>query len=166
MTGPAVARTIGSMATHAQSSTQLVYDFTDGSREMRPLLGGKGSGIAEMTRVLGPDLVPAGFTITTEACGGYMTAGRRPPDGLAAEVDEALGRLEELARRPRPMPRHTTLAAAGRGHRDQPQAAAESRRRRGRRPDRRSEDPRRDDARPHLPADHHPRRDRPPRGGR
>ena len=39
---------------------------------MRELLGGKGSGIAEMTRVLGPGLVPAGFTITTEACVAYM----------------------------------------------------------------------------------------------
>jgi pyruvate,orthophosphate dikinase len=85
------------MATHAPISTQLVYDFADGSREMRALLVGKGSGIAEMTRVLGADLVPAGFTITTEARVAYMTADRTPPDGLAAEVDEALARLEEAA---------------------------------------------------------------------
>ena len=43
-------------------ATKWVYDFAEGSRDMRELLGGKGSGIAEMTRVLGPDLVPAGFT--------------------------------------------------------------------------------------------------------
>src|SRR3954468_7704319 len=79
------------------SATRYVYDFTEGSRDMRTLLGGKGAGIAEMTRVLGADLVPAGFTITTEACVAYMNAGRTPPDGLMAEVDEALGRLEELA---------------------------------------------------------------------
>ena len=85
------------MATHALPSTQLVYDFADGSREMRALLGGKGSGIAEMTRVLGADLVPAGFTITTEACVAYMEAGRTPPEGLSADVDEALGRLEAVA---------------------------------------------------------------------
>jgi pyruvate,orthophosphate dikinase len=77
------------MATHALPSTQLVYDFADGSREMRALLGGKGSGIAEMTRVLGADLVPAGFTITTEACVAYMEAGRTLPEGLSADVDEA-----------------------------------------------------------------------------
>ena len=62
-------------------ATKWVYDFAEGSREMRELLGGKGSGIAEMTRVLGPDLVPAGFTITTEACVAYMREGETP-DGL------------------------------------------------------------------------------------
>ncbi len=51
---------------------QLVYDFADGSREMRDLLGGKGANVAEMTRVLGAERVPAGFTITTEACVAYM----------------------------------------------------------------------------------------------
>jgi pyruvate,orthophosphate dikinase len=76
-------------------ATKWIYDFAEGSREMRNLLGGKGAGIAEMTRVLGPDVVPAGFTITTEACVEYMRRDRTPPDGLAAAVDEALGRLEE-----------------------------------------------------------------------
>jgi pyruvate, orthophosphate dikinase len=66
-----------------QERTQWVYDFAEGSREMRPLLGGKGASVAEMTRVLGPDRVPAGFTITTEACVAYMRAGRVEPDGLA-----------------------------------------------------------------------------------
>src|SRR5688500_12075851 len=56
--------------------TKLVYDFSEGSREMRDLLGGKGAGVAEMTRLLGPERVPAGFTITTEACVAYMEAGR------------------------------------------------------------------------------------------
>jgi pyruvate,orthophosphate dikinase len=64
---------------------------------MRGLLGGKGAGIAEMTRVLGPGLVPAGFTITTEACVAYMRNGRRAPDGLAGAVADALGRLEAAA---------------------------------------------------------------------
>ena len=44
---------------------------------MRDLLGGKGANVAEMTRVLGAERVPAGFTITTEACVAYMRAGRR-----------------------------------------------------------------------------------------
>src|ERR1700761_2963454 len=64
---------------------------------MRELLGGKGANVAEMTRVLGADRVPAGFTITTEACVEYMRAERTEPDGMAEEVAEALGRLEEQA---------------------------------------------------------------------
>src|SRR5436190_19654114 len=64
---------------------------------MRELLGGKGAGIAEMTRVLGAERVPAGFTITTEACVAYMREDRTPPEGLDDEVGEALRRLEEAA---------------------------------------------------------------------
>src|SRR5918995_1388353 len=79
------------------ADTQLVYDFTEGSRDMRELLGGKGANVAEMTRVLGPERVPAGFTITTEACVAYMEADGEFPDGLEDQVDEALGRLEEQA---------------------------------------------------------------------
>ena len=77
--------------------TQWVYDFTEGSRDMRELLGGKGANVAEMTRVLGEERVPAGFTITTEACVEYMKADQEEPEGLAEEVAEALGRLEERA---------------------------------------------------------------------
>ncbi len=61
---------------------------------MRVLLGGKGANVAEMTRVLGPERVPAGFTITTEACVSYMRTGRQEPEGMAQQVAEALGRLE------------------------------------------------------------------------
>src|SRR4051794_28082578 len=71
-----------------------VYDFEEGSRDMRDLLGGKGANVAEMTRVLGADRVPAGFTITTEACVAYMEA-QEEPEGMAEEVAEALKRLEE-----------------------------------------------------------------------
>ena len=74
-----------------------VYDFADGSRDMRELLGGKGANVAEMTRVLGPERVPAGFTITTEACVAYMRADRTEPEGLADEVAAALERLEQAA---------------------------------------------------------------------
>src|SRR4051794_7047814 len=72
-----------------------VYDFAEGSREMRDLLGGKGANVAEMTRILGAERVPAGFTITTEACVAYMKAGQQEPDALAEQVAEALQRLEE-----------------------------------------------------------------------
>src|SRR4029078_12480356 len=72
-----------------------VYDFAEGSKEMRELLGGKGGNVAEMTRVLGGDRVPAGFTITTEACVAYMKAGQEEPEGMADQVAEALERLQE-----------------------------------------------------------------------
>jgi len=73
-----------------------VYDFAEGSKDMRDLLGGKGANVAEMTRVLGPDRVPAGFTITTEACVAYMKSGHEP-EGLDEQVESALGRLENTA---------------------------------------------------------------------
>src|SRR3712207_4542407 len=76
------------------AETRWVYDFADGSRDMRELLGGKGANVAEMTRVLGADRVPAGFTITTEACVEYLRADAFP-DGLEEQVAEALRRLEE-----------------------------------------------------------------------
>ncbi len=81
----------------AAAATQLVYEFSEGSMNMRDLLGGKGANVAEMTRVLGADRVPAGFTITTEACVAYMEAGGEYPDGLQEQVDEALEHLEGQA---------------------------------------------------------------------
>ena len=72
--------------------THWVVDFKDGSRDMRELLGGKGANVAEMTRVLGPARVPAGFTITTEACVATMRDGAFPP-GMLDEVREALSEV-------------------------------------------------------------------------
>ena len=77
-------------------SERWVYDFAEGSRDMRDLLGGKGANVAEMTRVLGTERVPAGFTITTEASVAYTRSGEEP-DGLEDQVAAALGRLQELA---------------------------------------------------------------------
>ena len=57
-----------------------VYDFSAGNAEMRSLLGGKGAGLAEMTRIGVP--VPDGFTVTTEACVATMQAGDRWPSSL------------------------------------------------------------------------------------
>ncbi len=79
------------------TTTKWVYGFSEGSRDMRELLGGKGAGIAEMTRILGAELVPGGFTITTEACVAYMRAGETLPAGLEDQVGAALARLEEQA---------------------------------------------------------------------
>jgi pyruvate, orthophosphate dikinase len=77
-------------------ATTWVYAFSEGSREQRDLLGGKGANVAEMTRILGADRVPAGFTITTEACVAYLRTGGMP-DGLDEQVDAALAALEEQA---------------------------------------------------------------------
>jgi len=81
--------------TTAALATRYVYEFSEGSREMRDLLGGKGANVAEMTRILGVERVPAGFTITTAACVDYLAAGRDQPDGMAVQVAEALASLEE-----------------------------------------------------------------------
>src|SRR3954468_12532330 len=70
-----------------------VYAFSEGSADMRSLLGGKGAGLAEMTRIGVP--VPDGFTITTEACVATSQAGGTWPDGLAVQIDDALAALEE-----------------------------------------------------------------------
>jgi len=77
--GPAAAR-------------KWVYLFAEGSEAMRPLLGGKGAGVAEMTRAGMP--VPPGFTITTEACLAYFELGNQFPEGLNAQVSAALAQVE------------------------------------------------------------------------
>jgi pyruvate,orthophosphate dikinase len=74
---------------------RYVYAFDERSGGGRELLGGKGVGLAEMTALGVP--VPAGFTITTDACRAYMAAGNTVPDGLDAEIDEHVARLEEKA---------------------------------------------------------------------
>ncbi len=88
------------MSAHEQAAAaprKWVYDFAEGSSEMRTLLGGKGAGIAEMTRILGAERIPAGFTIATSACVEYMRAGRTVPAGLDEQVDLAIERLERRA---------------------------------------------------------------------
>jgi pyruvate, orthophosphate dikinase len=71
---------------------KLVYDFTEGNRDLKDLLGGKGANLAEMTNLGLP--VPPGFIITTDACRFYLQNGSIP-DGLADEVSEHLRKLEE-----------------------------------------------------------------------
>jgi pyruvate,orthophosphate dikinase len=72
---------------------KFVYDFQEGNKDMKNLLGGKGANLAEMTRMGLP--VPHGFTVTCEACNAYRAAGREFPDGMLDEVTEHLGTLEE-----------------------------------------------------------------------
>jgi pyruvate,orthophosphate dikinase len=71
---------------------KYVYDFAEGNRDMKDLLGGKGANLAEMTNLGLP--VPGGFTITTEACNVYLTEGAEPKE-LSAEVDTHLAALEK-----------------------------------------------------------------------
>jgi pyruvate,orthophosphate dikinase len=71
---------------------KFVYDFEEGNKEMKNLLGGKGANLAEMTRMGLP--VPHGFTVTCEACNAFRAAGRRFPDGVLEEVAGHLERLE------------------------------------------------------------------------
>ncbi|MFE7172893.1 pyruvate, phosphate dikinase [Streptomyces sp. NPDC057616] len=71
--------------------TKYVYAFAEGGRDMAALLGGKGAGLAEMTRIGLP--VPPGFTVTTEACKVYLNTGQEPPE-LAVEAAQALAGLE------------------------------------------------------------------------
>jgi pyruvate,orthophosphate dikinase len=71
---------------------KLVYDFTEGNKDLKDLLGGKGANLAEMTNLGLP--VPPGFIITTDACRYYLQHGS-VPDGLAAEVSEHLSQLEQ-----------------------------------------------------------------------
>jgi pyruvate, orthophosphate dikinase len=71
---------------------KLVYDFAEGSKDMKDLLGGKGANLAEMSNLGLP--VPPGFIITTDACRAYLEHGRSP-DGLDAEITEHLAGLEE-----------------------------------------------------------------------
>ncbi len=70
-----------------------VYLFTEGDASMRDLLGGKGAGVAEMTRTGVP--VPPGFTITTEACNEYYANGKQLPEGLWEQTLTALKDVEQ-----------------------------------------------------------------------
>ncbi|HET6877464.1 MAG TPA: pyruvate, phosphate dikinase [Jatrophihabitans sp.] len=74
------------------STSKYVYDFSEGHKDLKDLLGGKGANLAEMTNLKLP--VPPGFTITTEACRAYLKSGREP-DGLEREVSEHLAALEK-----------------------------------------------------------------------
>ena len=78
---------------------KYVYFFgngkAEGNGEMKQLLGGKGAGLAEMTRAKLP--VPAGFTITTEVCQLYYSNNKKYPAGLEKAVKENLQKLEKAA---------------------------------------------------------------------
>jgi len=73
---------------------KYVYLFSEGNKDMRELLGGKGANLAEMTHIGLP--VPQGFTISTEACTQYYEDGRKINDSIMAEVMEYVAKMEEI----------------------------------------------------------------------
>ena len=77
----------------AEKQGKMVYLFEEGRANMRSLLGGKGAGLAEMTRIGLP--VPPGMTITTEVCRQYYKVGNRFPDGLKEQMKEGLAAIEQ-----------------------------------------------------------------------
>ena len=75
-------------------SKKYVYLFSEGNKDMRNLLGGKGANLAEMTGLGLP--VPQGFTITTEACTQYYEDGRKINDEIQAQIMEYIVKMEEI----------------------------------------------------------------------
>ena len=73
---------------------KFVYLFTEGNKDMRNLLGGKGANLAEMTNIGLP--VPQGFTVTTEACTQYYNDGRQINDEIMAEIMHYVDVIQEL----------------------------------------------------------------------
>ena len=73
---------------------KYVYLFTEGSKDMRNLLGGKGANLAEMTNIGLP--VPRGFTVTTEACTSYYDNSRELSDEIMQQIDEKIEELEKI----------------------------------------------------------------------
>lgn len=75
-------------------ATKWVYLFKEGNADMRNLLGGKGSNLAEMTNLGLP--IPQGFTVTTEACTDYYDQGKKITEEVQGQIFEALGKLEAM----------------------------------------------------------------------
>lgn len=73
---------------------KYVYLFSEGNKDMRNLLGGKGANLAEMTKLGLP--VPQGFTITTEACTRYYEDGEKISDEIQVEIFENIKKMEEI----------------------------------------------------------------------
>src|SRR6202171_2698009 len=93
--------------------TKWVYLFREGSGDQKDLLGGKGAGVAEMTRAGMP--VPPGFTITTEACREYYARGHKVPEGLWEQAETALGQVEEQTGKHLGDPRNPLLVSVRSG---------------------------------------------------
>jgi pyruvate,orthophosphate dikinase len=80
----------------ADRPTRWVHGFSSGDGSMGSLLGNKGANLAEMVRILGPEMVPGGFIVNTAACVEYMRTGTAP-DGLDEQIDAELAELERAS---------------------------------------------------------------------
>jgi pyruvate, orthophosphate dikinase len=102
---------------NSRKSTKWVYSYgnrkAEGDGTMKEFLGGKGAGLAEMTLIGLP--VPAGFTITTQACAEFYKSGRRWPKGLEKDVREHLARLEKTCRKKLGDPKNPLLVSVRSG---------------------------------------------------
>lgn len=76
---------------------KYVYFFNEGKGDMKSILGGKGAGLAEMTRIGLP--VPQGFTITTEVCVEYYKNEKKYPQGLEEQIEKNLNKLEQVSKK-------------------------------------------------------------------
>ena len=103
----------------AGKAVKYSYDFgqkTDGSAQMRELLGGKGANLAEMARIGLP--VPPGFTITTEACTYFFNNGHQPPQTLQQEVKASIARIEQAVGKKLGAAKHPLLLSVRSGARE------------------------------------------------
>ena len=76
-------------------SKKYVYMFSEGDASMKNLLGGKGSNLAEMTKMGLP--IPQGFIVSTEACTDYNAGGKILTVDMKSQIDECLANLEKIA---------------------------------------------------------------------
>src|SRR5438105_2151070 len=115
-----VARRPSKSPNGSPKKTKMVYYFgggkADGDGSMKPLLGGKGANLAQMTRIGLP--VPPGFTITTEVCTAYYQNGKKLPPGLMEEVQANIARLERELGKRFSDPRNPLLVSVRSGARD------------------------------------------------
>ena len=88
---------------------KYVYLFSEGNKDMRNLLGGKGANLAEMTGIGLP--VPQGFTVTTEACTQYYEDGKMISDDIKGQIVEHVKKLEEITGRTLGDPKNPLLVS-------------------------------------------------------
>ncbi|MDD2221472.1 MAG: pyruvate, phosphate dikinase [Clostridia bacterium] len=96
-------------------ATKFVYKFSEGSANMRALLGGKGANLAEMTNLGMP--IPHGFTITTEACNDYYENGKKIAESTVKEIETALAWLEQTSAKKLGQPANPLLVSVRSGAR-------------------------------------------------
>jgi pyruvate,orthophosphate dikinase len=95
--GRATTETERSKDLNTMGNVKFVFDFEEGDGKNKQLLGGKGSGLVEMTQIGLP--IPFGCVITTEACRQYYAKSKKFPDGLIAEVTKHMKRLENKTKK-------------------------------------------------------------------